>query len=79
MSDTPRHPCAVRCQYAQDVAMPEYSCQGDCMYEKAGPANERRCEHCDGLGYREMSEANGNSVTCHVCHGRGYVSGEYLR
>jgi hypothetical protein len=28
-------PCAEGCQYAKDVAMPEYSCADGCMYEKA--------------------------------------------
>lgn len=29
-------PCADGCRYAQDVAMPEYSCAGECQYKIAG-------------------------------------------
>lgn len=29
------HPCEHRCQYAIDIAMPEYSCGNGCMYDKA--------------------------------------------
>jgi hypothetical protein len=27
------HPCAERCQYAEDVAMPGHSCGHGCLYD----------------------------------------------
>ena len=78
MNDTPGHPCAKRCQYAIDVSMPEHSCLGECMYDRTGPESPE-CEFCDGRGYRETSEANGNSMTCNVCMGRGYLPGRFTR
>jgi len=73
------HPCANRCQFAQDVAMPEYSCGGECQYDKCNKAEQQQpepdyCPNCRGTGETTVMSDNGPDayevpVVCPFCEG----------
>jgi hypothetical protein len=62
--------CKDGCQYAKDVAMPEYQCSGECQYRA------RLCSRCGGEGNRYSGHPNDPTPTyvgiCEACDGTGY-------